>query len=149
MRRLDCHSGMSAVKRSYQTALQTVGAFLSLAEANPEHLYDNELTLPAIRDLLTELHYVFFARLFAAFESSLRHYWRHQVRDSKPLTEQLIASLAGRRGVPQDTLDEVQDIRDFRNSITHDDYEAPAKQFTMDEAIGHLNTFLARLPLEW
>jgi hypothetical protein len=148
MRRFDCLDRMSDVRRSYQTAIQTINVFASLAEAKPDYLHVNNLTLHEIRTLAYVLHDVYFAKIFAAFESSIRHYWRENVRDTKPMTEVLIASLAGKLGVPQDTLDEVQAIRDFRNSITHDEHE-PAKRYTIDEAVGHLNTFLARLPLRW
>ncbi len=148
MLRHDCHSRLNAVKRSYETALKTLAAFISLSEANPNYLEENNLTLREIRDLAFELHDVYFARPFASFENSLRNYWRNGVRDSKPLTKILIASLAARRGVEQNMLEEVQDIRDFRNSITHDEHE-PVRRFTIDEAIGLLNTFLARLPFRW
>jgi hypothetical protein len=86
--------------------------------------------------------------MFALFESSPRHYWRTNIRDSKPLTQQLISSIAGRLGVPQDTLDKVQEIRKFRNYLLHEEFEVTSS-FTIEEASGHLNTYLARLPLEW
>ncbi len=86
--------------------------------------------------------------MFASFESSLRHYWRTAVRDTKPPTEQLLASIAGRLGVPQDTLDLVQEVRDFRNYLIHEEHE-PKKPYTMDDASRALNAYLARLPLEW
>jgi hypothetical protein len=86
--------------------------------------------------------------MFACFESSLRHYWRASVRDTRPLTEQLISSIAGRRGVPQDTVDAVHEIREFRNCLIHEETEVE-ERFTIDEASRHLNTFLARLPLKW
>jgi hypothetical protein len=56
--------------------------------------------------------------------------------------------IAGRRGVPNDTRDTVQKIREFRNVLIHEENEEK-ERFTIDEASRHLNTYLARLPLEW
>lgn len=123
--------------------------FAAIVESDPAILYRNELELSAIRALESELHSVFFARLFASFESALRHYWRQKVRNSRPGTEQLLNAIAGRFGVPQDTLDTVQDIRSFRNYLMHEEYEDERMPFTAAQASPALNTFLARLPLEW
>jgi hypothetical protein len=111
-------------------------------------LYTNDLSLTELRSLAQELHDVYFVRMFACFESSLRHFWRTTIKNSKPLTRQLLSSIAGRLGVPQDTLDTVQEIRDFRNYLIHEEHEVK-RRFTIVEASGHLNTYLARLPLEW
>lgn len=148
MRLLDCHARLAAVKRSSETARTTVEAFLMIAEANPDHLNDLEITIQEVQKLAVELEGMYFLRLFAAFESCVRDYWRNGVRNTKPLTETLIASLATRRGVPQDILDEVQQIRDYRNAITHDDHE-PVRAYSLMEASRYLNTFLARLLRNW
>lgn len=148
MRRLDCHDRIKQVKGSYRTALQTVNVLVELAEQQPQLVSQHDLNVAALRALARELHDIYFARMFASFESSLRHYWRTKVKDTKPWTEQLLSAIAGRRGVPQDTLDTVQKIRDFRNFLIHGEREVETR-FTLDEASGHLNTFLARLPVEW
>ena len=148
MRLLDCHARLNAVKRSFLTARATVDAFSSLAEADPDHLDDLGITIQELHQLAAELEGMYFLRLFAAFESCIRDYWRRGVRNTKPLTEILISSLATRRGVPQDVLDEVQQIRDYRNSLTHDDHET-VRSYTLEEAGRYLNTFLARMPRDW
>jgi len=107
MRRHDCHNAIKEVKSSYQTALQTVNVLIDIVENQPEYLYDNNLSLSELRSLAQELHDIYFSRLFACFESSLRHYWRTKIKDSKPSTQQLLSSIAGRLGVSQDTLDTV------------------------------------------
>lgn len=149
MRRLDCHDRLKAVMGSYETARRTLAVFIAIVESDPAILYRNDLELSGIRALERELHSVFFARLFACFESALRHYWRENVRNSRPGTEQLLNAIAARLGVPQDTLDVAQEIRDFRNYLMHEEYEAEPKPFTAAQASAPLNTFLARLPLEW
>jgi hypothetical protein len=148
MRRTDCHNRLKQVRMSYETARQTVEVFRRIAQQQPQYLYDYKLTLADIDALAIELHDIYFTRLFACFESILRQYWRAKVRNSRPSTEQLLSSVAGRFVVSQDTLDAVSEIRAFRNLLIHEEHDVK-RRFTIDEASGHLNTFLARLPLHW
>ena len=148
MRRQDCHERIRQVKGNYRTALQTVSVLIDIVQERPDIIHKHALDLRAMRALAQELHDIYFTRMFACFESSLRYYWRTSVRNTKPSTEQLISSVAGRLAVPRDSLDMVQEIRCFRNYLIHEQQEEP-RRFSMDEASGHLNTFLARLPLEW
>src|SRR5437899_2092528 len=146
MRRLDCHARIKQVKDDYHTIRQTLNVFSVVAQQQPQLLYDNDLTHAEVKTLADELHNVYFVRMFACFESSLRHYWRTKVRSTKPKTEQLLSSIAGRFGVPQDTLDVVHGIRKFRNFLIHEEDEE-SERFTIGDASGSLNTYLARLPL--
>jgi hypothetical protein len=148
VRRIDCHERLKQVKRSYEAALRTVQVLISVVREQPDYLYNRSLDLSEMRGLAEELHDVYFVRMFSSFESCIRHFWRAVVRDTKPVTQQLVASVAARRGVPEDTQDAVQEIREFRNFLIHEEHEAK-KRFTIDEASKHLNTYLARLPLEW
>lgn len=148
MRRLDCHDAIKRVRRSYEIAVRTVEVFVRIARQEPQHLRQNDLALADIDAMRKELHDVYFVRMFACFESALRHYWRTKVRDTRPLAAVLLSSLAAKRGVPQDTLDVIQEIRGFRNFLIHEESNAESR-FTIEEASAHLNTYLARLPLEW
>jgi hypothetical protein len=148
MRRRDCHNAIKQVKDRFETALQIVNVLIGMVIEQPELLYTHHLNLAEMRALAAELEDLYFTRMFACFESGLRHFWRTTIRNTKPRTEHLITSIAARVGVPQDTLDTVQEIRNFRNYLIHEEHEVQ-KRFTMDEASGPLNTYLARLPLEW
>ena len=148
MRRGDCHDGIKGVRLRFELARQTIRTFREIARQRPELLHDRDLDEARLVALKQELHDVYFTRMFASFESSLRHFWRMTVRDSRPSTETLLTSIAIRRGVPQDTLDAVHEVRKFRNHLIHDEHE-DALRFTIDEASRHLNTYLARLPLVW
>jgi hypothetical protein len=148
MRRLNCHNAIKQVKSSYDTALQIVALLIEIVKEEPEYLYKYNLPLGAVRGFAKELHDVYFVRMFACFESSLRHYWQTCIRKTKPLTRHLIISIAGRLGVPKDILDAVHEIRDFRNYLIHEEHEV-GRRFTIAEASKHLNAFLARLPREW
>ena len=134
--------------RGYQTALQTVELLIRLAEDQPKYLRANNLGLDQLRSLSDELHDLYFVRMFACFESDVRHYWQTAVRNTKPLTEQLLSSIAGRAGSRQDTLTAVQEIRELRNQLIHEQHEA-RRPIAIEEARRHLNAFLAWLPLDW
>jgi hypothetical protein len=74
MRRIDCHVRIKRVRSNYQAALQTVTTLIHLVEQRPEYLYDFNLDLVEMRAVSVQLHDIYFARMFASFESSLRHY---------------------------------------------------------------------------
>jgi hypothetical protein len=119
MRRKECFDRIKQVVHHYQTAVQTVRVLIRLAEDQPKYLHEHELDLKQMRALPQELHDIYFARMFACFETDLRHYWRTAVRDTKPLTEHLLSAIAARRTIPQATLDNIHWIREFRNHLIH------------------------------
>lgn len=148
MRKYEWHERLKEVLRNYETALRTVEVFRRLAASNPDLLFDNDLSLREIDDVLHQLGVLYFTRLYACFESALRHFWRCEVRNTRPSTEVLIDSIAARRGVSQDALDDVHDVREFRNYLIHEDY-SPSRQFTIQEASKCLHMFISRLPETW
>lgn len=148
MRRLDCHESVKHVERGYETALQSVRALIRIVIESPAYLDANNINLAALRNLEVELHDLYFVRMFASFESSLRHYWKSCVKNTEPPTRQLISSIATRRGVPQYLLDTVQEIREFRNFLIHEEHEVTSRP-TIGEASRALNHYLSRLPINW
>ncbi len=148
MDRDSCHNRIVEVYRNYSTVLTTVEVLIRLAKNDPKYLHVNKLEMRALRALPGALHDVFFVRMFACFESDLRHYWRTAVRDTNPPTEQLLSLVGGQRGISQDTIDAVQEVRKFRNHLVHEQHEA-REPITIDVAMGRLRHYLKWLPLEW
>jgi hypothetical protein len=148
MRRSDCHDRIKQARSSCETACRTVLVLIRLAEEQPELLYNQNLDMADIKVLPDELRDVYFVRMFACFESDLRHYWQKCVKDTVPPTKQLLSSIAGRIGLAEDKLDAVQAIRAYRNYLVHEQHEKP-EPITIDQASGDLNTFIARLPRVW
>lgn len=147
--RIDCHIRLKRVKRDHETAVRTVTVFISIAQSRPSVLYENHLQLPDVRTFAEELHSFYFIRMFACFESSVRGCWTIiRGKITRPTSEVLLDAMAKRRGVPQDVLDQVQAIRDFRNRLVHEDHQAK-QEFTIDEAICPLNKYISRLPDNW
>lgn len=146
MNRFDCHDRLKEVAQRYVLAKEVLANAVELISRDASLL---EASVPTLNELSSELESLYFVRLFAVFESTIRHYWLNTVRSSRPSTEQLIDRVAVRRAMPQDTLNTVQEIRQYRNYLIHEELSGRPKTFTMDEASRVLNTYLARLPLNW
>jgi hypothetical protein len=70
MRRIDCHSRIKEVRSNYETALQAVNVLIGMVMEQSAHPSHYDYNLPTLRSLARELHDVYFARMFACFESS-------------------------------------------------------------------------------
>jgi hypothetical protein len=148
MRRKECHNRIEQVRSHYETALRVANTLIRLAEDQPKSLHGYNLTIGEMRPLLDEFHDMYFTRMFAWFESDLRHYWRTTVRDTRSSTEQLLSGIAARRAIPRTLLADVHEFREFRNYLIHEEHEARSP-ITIDVARHRMNAFLAWLPLEW
>jgi hypothetical protein len=65
----------------------------------------------------------YLVRMFAEFETGLRLYW-DSLRDTNPRTVDLLNSLAGQRGIPDDQRDNAHLVREYRNSLVHEREDA-------------------------
>jgi hypothetical protein len=160
MRLTECFDRIKRAKEDYRTASRAIQALTTLAAQQPDVLHGQGLDPAGIRALdLDHLHSVYFIWMFACFESSLRHFRQAESksksrtkpkskRKSKTKAVDLIIAIGTRRAIPQDTLDTVQEIREFRNDLIHEQH-GDVRPFTIDEASRHLNIYLSRLPLEW
>lgn len=148
MRRTDCFDRVQAAVAHYRTVLKTVNVLIRLAEVQPGLLQRNRLQLSALRALPAELQDVYFARIFACFESDLRDYWRAVGRRTKPQTEHLLSAIATLRDMPQTTVARVQEVREYRNYLIHEQHQT-RRPITIGEATNRINAYLAWLPLEW
>jgi hypothetical protein len=125
-----------------------VESLIQIGRNNPELLAGADLELPKMRLVQGRLQDIYFVHIFACFESDIRDYWRAVGRSGQPHATSLLNSVAGKRGIPQDIVDAIHDIREFRNSLVHGSRDF-ARPYTVDEASGPMNAFIARLPLEW
>src|SRR5262249_30280832 len=90
----------------------------------------------------------YLTRMFAEFETGLRLYW-DTVRDTNPRTIDLMNSLAGQRGIPDDVLDNAHRVRDYRNSLVHEREDEDAEPIPIATARGSLCRFFSFLPPRW
>ena len=137
---------IKAVEREHLAARQAVDDFLAGLRSGTATMPPNTKLRDA--DTMSDnLEGTYLIRLFAAFESGLRSYWA-TIKDSSPRTTDLIDSIAARRSIPDDTRDAVHAVREYRNSLVHEN-DDETKPVPIDISRGRLCTFFARLPDEW
>lgn len=114
--------------------------------AEPSFLASRGLKIRAFRDLENHLDATYLIRLFAEYESTLRSYWRDGLRlETVPRTKDLMDAIAARRGIGRDLLEHVHNVREFRNSLVHEDHGSEAA-VSLEESQQRLRSYLARLP---
>jgi hypothetical protein len=137
---------IKAVEREYIVARKAVDDFIRALESKTSELPPNT-KLRDVHTMSDNLEGTYLIRLFAAFESGLRSYWR-TVKDTVPVAADLIDGVAARRTIPDDTRDDAHEVRRYRNSLVHD-IDSESDPVAMDDARSRLCTFFARLPDNW
>jgi hypothetical protein len=114
------------------------------------HLLAGGLKQSDFNRMSDRLEATYLIRLYAVFEAGLRDAWRVALgRDTDPRMRDLLDSLASKRKLPSAVLNVVHRVREFRNSLVHDQYQEPEESFTIGQARGHLTKFFSHLPPDW
>jgi hypothetical protein len=143
-RRREWLERIRAVEREFLVARKAVDDFLSAIRSGGTNRLPANTKLRDVEAMSDNLEGTYLIRLFAAFESGLRSYWRAvRKRKTKPGTEQLIDSVASSRNIPDDVTDTVHQVRRYRNSLVHEE-NAEAAPITLSVARGSLCTYFAR-----
>ena len=102
-----------------------------------------------VERLSRNLEATYLIRLFAEFEAGLRDYWERSMgRTTSPPMKHLMVSIAAHRTIPQDWLDDADDVRKERNKYVHLTWEEET-DLRLSEATSRVCRFLSRLPLNW
>jgi hypothetical protein len=102
-----------------------------------------------IREASDHLEATYLVRLFAEFESGLRHFWQvARPNRRRTRTEHLLNGIAAARGIPTEFLDNAHTVRKYRNNLVHEREEA-VDPVPIALARRHLCLFFSRLPPEW
>jgi len=148
MSRDECYDKLTEIALNQELAERALVALIAIARDHPRMLRDKKLTSQNLGLVQAEFHDLFFVRMFASFETSLRSFWRSSIKPTEPRMKVLLESVASRRMIPQDVLDKVNLVRKFRNRLMHEDQtEVDTQQ--MSDAGKSLRRFLAWLPLDW
>jgi hypothetical protein len=87
--------------------------------------------------------------MYAEFEASLRDVWKKRYRQtSQPPMKDLLVAIAARSRIPEDCLDDVNGIREHRNSLIHTS-KPSLHPIPLDQARSRLKVYLSRLPIDW
>jgi hypothetical protein len=104
-------------------------------------------------DFCENVEATYIVRMYAEFEAGLRDYWKsHLKRDTRPKMEQLVRHAIPNQDFSQDTIDDADDVRKYRNYLVHemeDEVPEGVRAFTVTEAKRCLCAYFGRLNARW
>jgi hypothetical protein len=149
MRRLVRIGRLRRIERQWRVARISAQLLDEGLQKNPGLLAADDLEAADVTIYRDELSATYVIRLFAEFESGLRDWWQNGLRrTSRPATRHLIDSVAARRSIPDPWRDSVHAVREYRNSLVHEE-SAIATSVELNIARGHLCRYFSWLPLDW
>lgn len=145
---------MEKVEEEYKAAQSAAELLERKLQVEPSFGRDFGLRRQGGRDFRTNLESTYIVRLYAEFEAGLRDYWRnHEKQDTKPGMSQLVKeSLASRRTIPNDIVEDTIRVVRYRNSLVHeiDDQIGPdVVPCSFAEAKKIIRTYFSRLNRVW
>jgi hypothetical protein len=90
----------------------------------------------------------YVVRLFAEFETALKHFLRAKRLRVPTKAESLVNKVRDRVGISDNDTDNVHIVRDYRNSLVHDRLQ-PAGPISARDSTRSLSTFLSWLQRTW
>jgi hypothetical protein len=137
------------VEREYLAGADALRLLEQQLGADPSWRISEGWTRKDAQNLARNLEATFLIRVFAEFESGLRDFWEKSLgRATHPSVKDLLDSIAARRDIPQDWLDDVHEVRNFRNSFVHE-RKGDEISVSLSEARGRLCRFFSWLPGDW
>jgi hypothetical protein len=92
----------------------------------------------------------YLVRMFAVFEAGLRRYWHEGLkRDTHPPMRDLLDGITSTRSIDHPFLEAAHRVREFRNSLVHDQDDEPEETFTIEQSRRHLTRYFSYLPPHW
>jgi hypothetical protein len=140
---------IKAVEAEYLVAVLAV-TILRDRLRTESHLLTGGLKVADVNRMADHLEGTYLIRLYAVFESGLREAWRVVLnRDTQPPIRDLLDGIASARKIPDEELSAAHRVREFRNTLVHEQDEESEETFTIGEARRHLTRFFSYLPPDW
>jgi hypothetical protein len=144
---------ISAVEQEYYAALSAAALLREQLNANPNYGVEYGWRQRAGRDFDNNLDGTYVIRMYAEFEAALRDYWKtYRGKDTHPKMVQLVNESIPDQHFPQDSIDNADDVREYRNFLVHDIEDEPPPQmvaFTIPEAKKHMCAYIACFNPRW
>ncbi|NLY01195.1 MAG: hypothetical protein GXY83_34320 [Rhodopirellula sp.] len=137
-----------AVEREYLAARAAVRLLVGRLRADPAWGESEGWRARDGVNLSENIEGTYVLRLYAEFEAGLRDAWVHLVRDNHPPMRDLMVAMANQR-IPQDWLDEADEVRAYRNSLVHEGDVADAMRISLVDVRSRLCRYFSRLPEDW
>jgi hypothetical protein len=138
-----------AVKREYLTALVAVDLLDERLRTDPSYLNAFDLRNRDARTVRENLEVTYLIRVYAEFESGLRDAWNNAFhRATHPPMRDLLIAIATRCPIPQEWLNNADEVRAYRNTLVHEG-DVEAAYIPFEESQSRLSRFFSRLPFDW
>jgi hypothetical protein len=137
------HSRIKDVEREFTAARKAADDLLSALQIGTAILPSDTKVRDA-NNMSKNLEGTYLIRLFAAFEAGLRSYWE-TFRDTIPPSRDLLDAIAAKREIPDRDRDAVHEVREYRNSLVHEE-DATVDPISLKVARGNLHAYFSRLP---
>jgi hypothetical protein len=138
---------IKSVEREYVIAQLGASRLDQHIRENPGVL-KGDLRLRDVAVVVERLEGTYLLRLFAEFETALRHYLRACRLKIPKNAENLINKVRDKARIGNDDALKVHAVRLYRNFLIHDDAN-PSPAVSMRDATRNLGTFLAWLQRYW
>src|SRR5947207_2118597 len=126
---------IKSIEREHASTRLAVDRLLEEAYRDPTIL-TGDLKLHDIIIASEHLEATYIIRLFAEYETGLRLFWK-TIRDTEPVTLDLLNGIAARRGIPHNRVASAHAVRVYRNSLVHERGEEVVP-ISIAEARGYL-----------
>ena len=144
---------INAVLKEYLAAKTAAGLLTAQTQPNPSYGYSQGWDPKAGIDYMNNLEATYIIRIYAEFEAGLRDYWlTFRKRETRPKMFQLLNEAIPTQHFPQDTIDQADDVREYRNFLVHDIEDEPGGDiviFAIQDAKKHLCAYTACLDPAW
>lgn len=139
---------VKAVDREYKAVHFSMNHLQIALKQDPGSL-SGDLEMRDLSVAEEHLEGTYIIRLFAEFETCLRKFWENALqRSTRPRMRDLIDGISSSCRIPFDQVGVVHSLREFRNSLVHENEEA-FDPLTIGEARSRLCRYLSFLPGEW
>lgn len=129
-------------------------AFIGMARLSDQARHDPAILGPGLRlrdvdEARRHLNATYAIRLFAEFETGLRHFWTTTRNEPEPRRiAETIDRIASRHRVFHSYLRNCHRVRQYRNRQVHQSEEV-GETLEVRECCSYLCTFLGRMPPDW
>jgi hypothetical protein len=137
------------VEQDYDIAALAIELLIEHARTDPTIL-PKGIKPKDVTQVPRSLTETYFIRMFAVFEAGVRQFWRDDLeRTTLPPARDLLDGVASACSIDHQYLEAAHRVREFRNTLVHEQDDEPEEEFTIGEARRHLTRFFSYLPPDW
>jgi len=139
---------LKAIEHEYRVANLGMRRLVVHARSDPTIL-ESDMKFSGIGEALDNLNNTYAIRLFAEFETGLRHFWEAMRLDPEPRSiAEIIDRVASRHRIGSEQLANAHRVRKDRNRQAHDN-EEEGEAIDVRDCRRFLNAFFGEMPTNW